>query len=86
MTTSENMRARERRLVREFLALPVEALPSADWEASGVSEDLGSCWPYLRDAMLDDKRRQLNTFCQRVVLSADRDGWREGVTISLASL
>ncbi len=79
---------RRRRIVHErikaFLALPHESLPAADWVGiGGELDDLGDPWAFLRDWLLPADSRELNHFGQAVRLTADRDGWRDGIVIAL---
>ena len=65
--------------IREFLALPVEALPSIRY----MSED--DAWMhYASDALrqaLKSGERVEDIAGSTVVISADRDGWRKPITI-----
>lgn len=67
-------------IVANFLALPPESMPSADWAESGP-EFTGSCWPYLRDFVLPLHSQRLNHDGSPIILRADRDGWRRGVVV-----
>ena len=69
-------------IARRFLALPATALPRATW-ADPQSEDCGSCWAHLRDALLPDDRQEINHTGEGICLAADRDGWRAGITVFL---
>jgi hypothetical protein len=58
------------RVVRDFLALPSEALPGV----TAASDDIGDLWAYLRAG---------GGVAETLTLRADRDGWRDGVTIRI---
>jgi hypothetical protein len=60
--------------IREFLALPAEALPAACW-AEPTDQDAASAWPMLRDAVLPDDEQRMNHYGERIRLHADRPGW-----------
>jgi hypothetical protein len=78
MTTATKTKT-ETEIIREFLRLPREMLPSATW-ANRDCDDQGSCWPWLRSAISTDG--QLNHVGDRILLHADCDGWRDGVVVS----
>lgn len=65
-------------VVRDFLDLPHEALPSAIW-LRACDEDLGSPWTLIREYAADQDG------CMRwdapILLTADREGWRDGVRV-----
>lgn len=67
-------------LIKSFLALPPEAMPSAEW-VDGM-DDNGSPWRHLRDYVRN--QQELNHLGETVRLAADRDGWRDGVTVRLS--
>jgi hypothetical protein len=68
--------------IRAFLALPATALPSATWMDSWG--DGGSAWPHLRDYLRPEARQRINHMGETVMLRADRDDWRDGITITLS--
>jgi hypothetical protein len=72
-----------KRTIRDFLALPPEALPAASWLRGDVANDIGDPWPYLRDSVLPSDQRRLNSFGLGCRLHADRDGWRGGVVVEV---
>jgi hypothetical protein len=72
----------DQQTIREFLALPAEALPGADWLDPGDADE-GSPYRHLRDAIRPESAQQLNHVGQRVRLHADRDGWRDGVIVTV---
>jgi len=67
------MRAATVEKIKEFLALPVEAMPACCW-ADG---DEQPAWDALRgfvcDGFLDDN----------LIISADMDGWRDGFLVEV---
>lgn len=70
------------RLIREFLALPHEALPSAAW----VHDEDGygfNAWDVLHgmNASLGYFPPELDTPDVRIRLRASHEGWRDGVII-----
>ena len=68
--------------IRDFLSLPSEAMPAA---AFVDDTDCGvSAWTHLRDWLLPEHRQRINHMGERVHLVADHDGWRDGVTVTLA--
>lgn len=73
-------------MIRDFLALPKIAMPRADWVDSVGS--VGSAWPHLRDYIRDyirpESEQEINHMGETVLLSADCDGWREGVVVTLS--
>lgn len=67
--------------VRDFLRLPAEAMPSAIYLDDADVEDIGTPWRQLRQyAYGSDPAIHLG---ERVILTADRDGWRDGVVVTL---
>jgi len=80
-STMTRGRLSDREIVENFLALPAEALPSAQWVDDGP-EFSGSCWPHLRDFVLPAFRQRLNHDGSPIRLCADRaGGWRDGVIV-----
>lgn len=67
--------------VRDFLALPVEALPQAYFLRQVDEDDGMDAWSLLREFVADPDG------CMRweapIMLRADRDEWRDGVTITI---
>lgn len=65
-------------IVEEFLDLPPESLPAAFF-LDDSDDDLGSPWQLLRSSVDDPDG------CMRwdapIMLTADRDGWRDGVRV-----
>ena len=68
--------------IRDFLALPPEALPSVAFVDGMGSKDYHA-GAHLRDWLLPDPRRHINHMGETVRLQADRDGWRDGVVVTL---
>lgn len=66
----------QRETIMAFLGLPKEALPVACWEDDNVHEDLGSAWPYLRNALRPESEQRLNHFGFVILLGADREDWK----------
>ena len=67
--------------IKEFLAIPGEALPAAQFIES---DDEGySAWPMLRDYVRPVDLQAYNHCGEFVRLRADRDGWREGKLVRL---
>lgn len=67
-------------IIRDFLRLPYESLPSAIWlRDCDKVEELGSPWTLLREYAADQDG------CMRwdapILLTADREGWRDGVRV-----
>lgn len=70
-----------KQIVQEFLSLPPGALPSAIYLDDFDVEDLGTPWRQLRQyAYGSVPPLHLG---ERVLLTADRDGWRDGVVVTL---
>ncbi len=67
--------------IKSFLALPAEAMPSAQY----VGEPgLLHPWSAIRCAVSRDAERQdLARGCGRLRLCADRPEWRDGVVIEI---
>ena len=68
-------------IVKNFLALPPETLPSATWVDDGP-EFTGSCWPYLRDFVLPESKQRLNHDGSPILLKADSPEWRKGAVVN----
>lgn len=66
--------------IREFLSLPSEALPQARF-ANPETAGNDNAWACLRDSLRDPSQQRLNHFGDKIVLQADRDGWRDGVIV-----
>lgn len=71
MTTTKQLRE-DRETVREFLALPVEAMPSACYQGDG--EYSGHAWDMLRNGDWEIAPAPIRLY-------ADVDGWRKGVMV-----
>ncbi len=70
--------------IREFLSLPPEALPAAQY-LSPWNEDAGvPAGSQLRDYVLPEHRQRINHMGEQVRLVADRDHWRNGVIVALS--
>jgi hypothetical protein len=70
--------------IRDFLALPHEALPSAIVDGYVDNDVDTDPWSDLRAAARG--RLPIYSPGEVVLLRADRDGWREGVRIRLPCL
>lgn len=70
-----------RAIVSDFLAIPTTALPSAVWASAAYAEDLGDPWGHVRDVAGGDDTSTVSG--ARIILRADRDGWRNGVTVTI---
>ena len=69
-----------RETIRDFLRLPAESLPSADW----IGEPgLLAPWSALRDYLRAEDRRLADYAGEKIRLHADRDGWRDGAVVVL---
>ena len=71
------MNANSKLIVREFLGLPPEALAGAYCE---YDPDYCVVWEWLRAYV---KGQPFAGVGETVVLSADRDNWRDGVRVRL---
>lgn len=69
-------------IIRDFLALPKTAMPAASWVDS-MGED-GSAWSHLRDYVRPAESQRINHLGETVHLRADRDGWRDGIVVTLS--
>lgn len=70
-----------RDIIRAFLDLPAEAMPSAvHLHAEPMTADP---WAAIRDYMLPDDAREYSHAGDEIRLRADRDGWRDGVNVQL---
>jgi len=65
--------------IRDFMRLPPEALPSARWTDERENDD--DPWPFLRDYVANEQTMLHDG--DSVRLTADRDGWRDGVVVVL---
>ena len=63
--------------ISEFLRLPAESMPAAQW----LDDDDSGAWSALRDMLRPSAQQRINHVGDRVRLSADRDGWRDGVVV-----
>jgi len=70
-------------LIRRFLDLSSESLPSAVWASREIEEELGSPWPYLHDALRKESDKRLNSFEFVAVLYADHPVWSRGVRVTI---
>ncbi len=69
-------------VIKQFLGLPGEALPSAVYLEEG-EEYAGSAWAQLLDYAGPKKKRSQDHLGERVLLNADRPEWRDGVVVVL---
>lgn len=79
MATKTEQRTKQQ-IIREFLALPHEALPGAIW----YDED-NSAWgafTAVQDLALPYDEQQHMHLGDRILLKADRPEWRDGVIIT----
>ncbi len=67
-------------LIREFVAMPSEALPGAAWTDTDMG---GNPWQALRQVA---KSGAVEDAPSTVRLHADRDGWRDGRIVSLPEM
>jgi len=69
----------ETAIIRDFLALPVEALPGAMWKDAAA---INRCPPHaaLRHRLAATKTEPW-PFDDPILLHADRDGWRDYITV-----
>jgi len=76
MATTKFSVAAQQNMVVDFLALPVEALPSARF---AVEDDAwsGDAWAVLREIATSGETAE-EACGSRIVVRADRDGWRDG--------
>lgn len=63
--------------IKSFLRLPKTALPSAQYLRDCDEQDLGNAWSQLR------AYNGRLIWGAPVLLTADRDGWRNGVTVTV---
>jgi hypothetical protein len=67
--------------IREFLQLPNTAMPQAYY--TNIDEGCNA-WRQLRDYVRPKADQEINHCGESVTLKADRDGWRDGITVVLA--
>ena len=67
-------------LIREFLALPPEALPGVTGDDRQDSP--GDLWAAAR-LMSCGRLAAGRCFSRTLILAADRDGWREGFEVAV---
>ena len=68
------------RIISEFLSLPVQAMPGAEYVDREANE-YASAWDSIRSIIADTE--DLSWWIDGPIrLSANRDGWREGIIIS----
>lgn len=65
------------RIIRNFLELPAESLPSASF-VDDAANSYANAWQTLRNAADGDKTEWIDG---PIRLRADRDGWRDGVIV-----
>lgn len=69
------------RLATDFLALPAEALPSAQWAAISDEDAGDTAWEAVRQVARGAVDGNLDG--ETVRLHADRDEWRDGVVLTI---
>jgi len=68
-----------KKVVKEFLALPPEALPGAYSDDDDVSSN--ACWELLREIAQTGESAKAITGGARICMTADRPEWRPGIWI-----
>jgi hypothetical protein len=71
----------DEQIIKDFLALPLEALPSADWVEFCDSDMGGDCWSYLYDYILPKINQRYSHIGSPIRLRADRDEWKNGIIV-----
>jgi hypothetical protein len=65
---------RDKVKVDEFLELPNESLPSAQW-MDDCDNEFGNVWEYLRDSVLDEGNQKFEHLNLPIILCAARSEW-----------
>lgn len=68
-------------LIREFLALPNEALPGAQFVDLDADAEHTAAWDALRETARTGISLRVTSPCGAIRLCADRPGWRDGVHV-----
>lgn len=75
--------ATEPNTISEFLMLPKESLPSAEYVSGGIPGLVGA-WEALRLSLRrSDREEMADVIAGEIRLTADREGWRDGIVVSI---